>query len=88
MFLRDPTPDTMYSYGMAANAQIRSQNIRYLKEGTEFEIKMPSNTLSIKTKLRGNFNVSNILAAVSVLVSQRVDIPTIVDAIESVEVIP
>ncbi len=49
---------------------------------------MPSNTVSMKTKLRGNFNVYNILAAVSVLVSQKVDIPTIVDAIESVEVIP
>lgn len=67
---------------------IRPQNIRYLKEGTQFEIKMPSNTVSMKTKLRGNFNVYNILAAVSVLVSQKVDIPTIVDAIESVEVIP
>jgi len=88
MFLREPTPDIMYSYGMAANAQIRSQNIRHYKEGTEFEIKMPSNIISIKTKLRGNFNVSNILAAVSVLISQKIDIPTIVEAIESVEVIP
>ncbi len=88
MFLSEPTPDTMYSYGMAANAQIRPQNIHYLKHGTEFEIKMPSNIVAIKTKLRGKFNVSNILAAVSVLISQKIDIPTIVAAIESVEVIP
>lgn len=88
MFLSEPTPDIMYSYGMAPNAQIRPQNIRYLKEGTAFEIKMPSNTISLKTKLRGGFNISNILAAVSVLVSQKVDIPTIITAIESVEVIP
>lgn len=88
MFLSETTPDVMYTYGMAQNAQIRPQNIRYLKEGTEFEIKMPSNTIGMKTKLRGAFNVSNILAAVSVLVSQKIDIPTIVDAIESVEVIP
>jgi UDP-N-acetylmuramyl tripeptide synthase len=52
MFLQETTPDIMYTYGMAANAQIRSQNIRHLKERTEFEIKMPSNTLSLKTKLR------------------------------------
>lgn len=88
LFLSETTPDIMYTYGMAANAQIRSQNVRYRKEGTEFEIKMPSNTLSIKTKLRGAFNVSNILAAVSVLISQKIDIPSIVEAIESVEVIP
>lgn len=87
MFLGE-TYDIMYSYGMAANAQMRPQKIHYLKEGTEFEIKMPSNTLSLKTKLRGSFNVSNILAAVSVLISQKVDIPTIIQAIESVEVIP
>ena len=47
MFLSETTPDIMYTYGMAQNAQIRSQNIRHLQEGTEFEIKMPSNTLSI-----------------------------------------
>ena len=88
MFLSETTPDTMYTYGMAANAQIRSQNVHYLKEGTEFEIKMPSNILTIHTKLRGAFNVSNILAAVSVLVSQKIDIPTITNAIESVKMIP
>lgn len=88
MFLSETTPDIMYTYGMAPNAQIRPQHIHYLKEGTEFEIKMPSNVISIKTKLRGNFNVSNILAAVSVLISQKIDIPTIIEAIESVEVIP
>ena len=49
---------------------------------------MPSNIIPIKTKLRGDFNVSNILATVSVLVSQKIDIPTIALAIESVGVIP
>lgn len=88
MFLSETTPDIMYTYGMAPNAQVRPQNVRYRKEGTEFEARMPSNTIAIKTKLRGSFNVSNILAAVSVLVSQKIDIPTIAEAIESVEVIP
>lgn len=80
-FLSEPTPDVLYTYGMAANAQIRAQNIEYFQNGTEFELKMPSNTLNMKTKLRGSFNVANILAAVSVLISQKVDIPTIVEAI-------
>jgi len=84
----DITPDVMYSYGMATNAQIRPQNIRYLREGTEFEIRIPSNTFALKTKLHGAFNISNILAATSVLISQKIDIPTIVEAIQSVEVIP
>lgn len=84
----DITPDIMYSYGMAQNAQIRPQNIRYLREGTEFEVRIPSNTFALKTKLHGAFNISNILAATSVLISQKIDIPTIVEAIESVEVIP
>lgn len=88
MFLQETTPDIMYTYGMTPNAQICSQNVHYLKDGTEFEIKMPSNTLSLTTKLRGNFNVSNILAAVSVLISQKVDVSSIVSAIESVESIP
>lgn len=84
----DITPDVMYSYGMAPNAQIRPQNIRYLREGTEFEIRIPSNTFALKTKLHGAFNVSNILAATSVLISQKISISDIVEAIESIDVIP
>ena len=87
-FLSETTPDTMYTYGTASNAQIRAQNIQYLKDGTEFEVRMPSNTFTIKTKLRGAFNVANILATISALVSQRVDILTITRTIEEVEVIP
>lgn len=84
----DITPDIMYSYGMAQNAQIRPQNIRYLREGTEFEVRIPSNTFALKTKLHGAFNVSNILAATSVLISQKISISNIVEAIESVNIIP
>lgn len=88
MFLAETTPDILYTYGMAANAQIRAQNIKHLKEGTEFELKMPGNTITMKTQLRGDFNVANILAAVSILISQKVDIPTIVESIGQVEGIP
>lgn len=81
-FLAETTPDILYTYGIAPSAQIRAENIRFLKSGTKFDVRMPSNTFAVKTKLRGAFNVSNILAAVSVLVSQRVDVATITAMIE------
>lgn len=87
-FLSETTPDILYTYGLAPNAQIRAQNIRHSREATEFEIKMPSNTFAMRTQLRGTFNIYNILAAVSILVSQRIDLVTIKEAIEAVECIP
>lgn len=84
----EPTVDTMYTYGLNSNAQIRAQNIKYNRSGTEFEIKMPSNLFALKTSLRGEFNVYNILAAVGVLVSQKISIDSIVSTVGSIESIP
>lgn len=43
---------------------------------------MPSGTFAIETALMGKFNVSNILAAIGVLISQKVAITDIQKAIE------
>jgi UDP-N-acetylmuramyl tripeptide synthase len=85
MFLSEPTPDILYTYGMSANAQIRAQNIQYLKDKTLFELKMPSNVIPVETRLRGEFNVANILAATSVLMAQKIDIHSIVESIALTE---
>lgn len=84
----EQTVDTLYTYGTLPNAQFQARNIRSAREGTTFEVKMPANSFTIATKLRGAFNVENILAAISVLVSQKVDVPTIIESVQSLEVLP
>ena len=68
----EATADQMYTYGLAPNAQIRAMNIEHDDAGMRFEVKIPSNTLSVETRLKGEFNVYNLLAAIAVLMSQKV----------------
>lgn len=49
---------------------------------------MPSNKFRIKSKMQGEFNIMNILAATAVLVSQKVDVETIVGTMSTVGGIP
>lgn len=49
---------------------------------------MPSNRFSVSTKLRGNFNVANILAATAVLISQKIQPESIADTMAKFEVVP
>ncbi|MFZ4461014.1 MAG: UDP-N-acetylmuramoyl-L-alanyl-D-glutamate--2,6-diaminopimelate ligase [Patescibacteria group bacterium] len=84
----EATVDTLYSFGTLPNAQIRAQDIVTTKEGTSFTVRMPSGTFSINTKLCGEFNVWNILAAVGVLISQRVDSQTIKETMENLGTLP
>lgn len=84
----EPTADVVYTYGNAANAQIRAVDVEAGKTGTTFVVKMPSNRFSITTKLRGTFNVANILAATAVLISQKVQPDSIAETMAKFEVVP
>jgi UDP-N-acetylmuramoyl-L-alanyl-D-glutamate--2,6-diaminopimelate ligase len=83
MFLQ-ATVDTLITFGNSANAQIRALNIESNSLGTTFQIKMPAHTYEIRTQLLGKFNVSNIIAAVGVLHSQKIDIKDIQNSIEAI----
>lgn len=78
----------LYTYGLSNNAQIRANNIVYDRKKTEFSVRFNANIIHIQTHLRGEFNVYNILAALAVLVSQRIPIDTITQAISAIEGIP
>ncbi len=53
-----------YIYSVAdPTADVYARNIEYLPEATRFELVWPGGTLSVETRLIGEFNVSNILCA-------------------------
>lgn len=83
MFLAS-TVDTLITFGNSANAQIRALDIESNGVGTTFQVKMPAHTYEIHTQLLGKFNVSNIIAAIGVLHSQKIDIKDIQDSIEAI----
>lgn len=80
--------DSKYTYWLSQTAQIKALNIAYWMDFTSFDIKMPWNTLKIKTKLKWEFNIYNILAAFCVLVSQKIPLESIISTIETTNWIP
>ncbi len=80
--------DAKFTYGLSWTAQYRALNIEYRKDSTEFDVKMPSNTFHVTTKLKWEFNIYNILCAVCVLASQKVPIESIVKTLSTTTWIP
>ncbi len=80
--------DALYTYGFSRSAQIRADEIESHTDSMSFRVSIPSNQFTLHTKLRWEFNILNILAAISVLMSQKVEIPVIQQLIESVDGIP
>lgn len=61
--------DSLLTYGKDMKCNIRFENIDADLYGTTFDVKLPWFWLKIQTKLRGVFNVYNVLAAIWVFVS-------------------
>lgn len=74
---KDIVVDNMMTVGFAPSAQIRAENVVHTSHSTEFDVKIPSNQFHLSSKLQGDFNISNILCAVAVLISQKIEIPVI-----------
>ena len=85
---KDIVVDNMYTVGFGSSAQIRWENIVQKREMMEFDVKIPSNQFHLKTKLQGEFNMSNILCAVAVLMSQKIGIEQIQGIVEDFEAVP
>jgi UDP-N-acetylmuramoyl-L-alanyl-D-glutamate--2,6-diaminopimelate ligase len=54
------------TYGVSSQPSYRADNIKYDLEGTAFDLIGPDHGFRIKTKLIGDYNVSNCLAAAAV----------------------
>jgi UDP-N-acetylmuramoyl-L-alanyl-D-glutamate--2,6-diaminopimelate ligase len=85
---KDIVVDAMHTFGFSMNASLRAENMKNTSHGVSFDVRMPSNTFHINSPLQGEFNIMNILAATSVLISQKVDIETIVKTMASVGWVP
>lgn len=80
--------DNLYTTGFSSAAGVRAENISHHNDGTTFTVRIPSNSFALKTKLFGDFNIANILSAVAVLMSQRVDIADIQQIVADFSTVP
>ncbi len=68
LFLNE-TYDSLYTYGSDLKVDLRPENIKSEFDGTSFSVRIAGTDMQIKTRLRWDFNVYNILAAIWVLLS-------------------
>lgn len=82
------TYDSVYLYWKGNWATLVAKNTRIENWLTKFEIKLPWKTVTIETKLKWEFNIENILAAIWVFLSFSISTEDIQKAIISVTWVP
>ena len=84
----DETYDSLYTYGESPDATLEIKNIIEEKKYTYFDLNILGETLKLKTKLRGIFNVYNITAAIWVFMSFWLSKEKIINIVEHIKWIP
>jgi len=69
-------------------AVLRASGMRSKNAGTEFQVATPLGNATVKTRLVGHYNVSNVLAVLGALLARGVALKTAVDAIETLAPAP
>ncbi len=86
--LQNQTPAQWVSYGFSSKAMVRAQNVNLSAKGSDFEIIFPQGKLKIHSKLIGQFNILNLLAAFSVGWAMKLDIEKIKHSLENFHSVP
>lgn len=73
---------------MAGISVLGAVDIRSSQGGTAFRLDSPCGSMTVKTQLVGEFNVSNVLGILGVMLAKGVSVKVAVDAIETLTAVP
>nr|MDD3720500.1 UDP-N-acetylmuramoyl-L-alanyl-D-glutamate--2,6-diaminopimelate ligase [Candidatus Gracilibacteria bacterium] len=79
------TYDNLYTYGKDSSSTLKVDNIKHNYENTTFDVKIAGSNFNVETKLRGDFNIYNILASIGVFISFGLKPDQIKKIIKSIE---
>ena len=82
------TKAKILTYGFNSKADIYPINIKMSLTSSEFEINYKNKIFKIKTHLSGNFNIYNILASIVCCNILGIDMHSIIEAINQLDLIP
>lgn len=82
------TKANVVTYGIKNQADYHASNIRYTDSGTHFSLKYYEENYEIQTPLIGEFNVSNVLAAVAAAHVKGVSLNDIIPILKKINPIP
>ena len=83
-------PDSLekITFGTSETATIRAQNSQLFPDRTEFDLNWKENQIHIISPLLGRYNISNLLAAISIGYAMGYDIPSLVDRLKGFPQVP
>lgn len=76
------------TYGTCPEAHVRAVDIEASPDGLSYTLETPLGECRVNLQLSGFFNLHNSLAAISVGLALRMDLETVVEAVESVSAVP
>jgi len=79
------TAAQLITYGVKEQADVRASNIKITANGTSFTVDTPVGATELHTKLIGDFNVYNMLAAISAVIPEGLSLEQIKEALEQVQ---
>jgi len=71
------------TYGMSKGATVRATKVEATADSLRFEVSTPSGSRKIAARLRGEYNVPNMLAAIATGLAHGLDLETVAAGIES-----
>lgn len=83
--LRGVTADQVLTYGRTANADVWTRSVEFATHATRLTVQTPQGALSLRTRLVGDFNVDNVLAAVAAAVALDLPSRAIQEGVAAVE---
>ncbi|MBL4576558.1 MAG: UDP-N-acetylmuramoyl-L-alanyl-D-glutamate--2,6-diaminopimelate ligase [Opitutaceae bacterium] len=83
-----PRKSRVIKFGLSAEADIRAEEIELGFSETVFRVIWPEGESTIRTSLVGRYNVSNILAALSVCYGMGMDLRDVVESVGQFEGVP
>nr|MDA8189543.1 Mur ligase family protein [Dehalococcoidales bacterium] len=84
-FLRQFAADVKLSYGLKSPTDVTARDVKLGAKGSSFTVVTPRGEFQVSSSLLGDFNVYNILAAISVGISQELRFEAIQRGIEQVK---
>lgn len=76
------------TFGTSSNADVRAYNVEASPNGLSFTLETRVGAKEVHLQLSGQFNLENALAAAAVGMALRINLDTIVEALESVSAVP
>lgn len=84
-YLKTVTPYEVFTYGIHNKAQFQAENIKESLTGASFDFVTPDGTFHVDSPYVGQFNISNIMAAMTAVWSKGTPMQDIVDVVSQLE---